>query len=179
MKSLADITILEKAYECGARSLGDAALALKARWDAGLRDQETFIRLAFLCWYSQSEPGYLTGLDETEGLPSVEDLYSIYGGAAALEPDSLFVLALLSHGYAFCCGDEATWQSRSGELFTLAAERAPFSSVTTNWRYLLGLTEQPEGLRKDIDPELHARFSGRGYMGSYVLHICTVSRSGS
>lgn len=173
LKSLADITVLEKAYECGATSLGDAALALKARWDAGLRDQETFIRLAFLCWYSRSEPGYLTGLDKAAGLPSVEELYAAYGGATALDPDSLFVLGLLSHSYAYCCGDEVTWQHRSAELFSLAAARAPRSAVTTNWRYLLGLTDEPASLRKNIYSELQARFAGRGAMGSYVLHVCT------
>lgn len=176
MNSLEDIAVLEKAYECGAKSLGTAAIALKARWDAGLRDQETFIRLAFLSWYSQSEPGYLTGLDQAQGLPTVDDLYASYGGSSALEPDSMFVLGLISHGYAFCCGDESTWQRRSEELFELAASRSPSSHVLTNWRFLLGLSNDPNGLRKSIAPELHARFSGRGYMGTYVLHFCNPER---
>jgi len=84
----------------------------------------------------------------------------------------LFALGLISHGYAFCCGPEAVWEARSAELFELAAQRAPESAVMSNWRYLLGLTTEPTGLRKNIGPELHARFFGRGYMGSYILHIC-------
>ena len=75
MRSLSEIGVLESAYERGAKSLGTAAEALRERWVAGLRDQETFIRFAFLCWYSRSEPGCLTGLDTAGPLPAVDDLY--------------------------------------------------------------------------------------------------------
>ena len=66
VKSLAEIGVLEAAYENGAKSLGTAKVALRDRWAANLRDDETLIRLLFLNWYSCSEPGWLTGLEPSE-----------------------------------------------------------------------------------------------------------------
>jgi hypothetical protein len=60
--SIAEITEIERAYALGAPTLGRAAAGLLARWQMPLRDIETFLRLAFLSWYRQNEPAWLTGL---------------------------------------------------------------------------------------------------------------------
>lgn len=175
MRSLKEIGILEDAFICGAPTLVHAALALRERWNAGLRDQETFVRYAFLSWYSRSEPDFLTGFADGPELPTVDALYQQFG-VENMAPETLFVLGLISHGWSFCCGDEKVWERRSIELFERAARQVPESAVFANWRFLLGLVDEPHGLRKVLAPELHARFSGRGYMGDYVLKICKASR---
>ena len=177
MKSIAEIGTLESAYVLGGRTLGYAALALKERWDSGLRDQETFIRYMFMCWYRLSEPVWYTGLDAPPDLPMPGNLYESID-PSRLEPDSLFVLGVISHGWGFYFGDEKEWEIRSIELLEQAATQSPESAVFTNWRYVLGETDEPNGLRKAIAPELHARFHGRGYMGDYILHICRTNSVG-
>ncbi|WP_237068204.1 hypothetical protein [Microbulbifer guangxiensis] len=167
VKSLAEIGVLEAAYETGATSLGTAKAALKARWSANLRDNETFIRLLFLSWYSCSEPNWLTGLE-----PSEENEFdNLVTEGGVLESESKFILGVLSNSFPYCCGEEGKWEQRSRVLFQEAEESAPYSLVFRNWEYLLSLSEEPKDPRIHIKPELYARFHGRGYMGTYLLHI--------
>ena len=87
MKSIAEIDILERAHNLGAKTLGDAADSLLLRWQSGLRDNETFIRLAFLCWYSRSEPNWYNGLSDI--LPSVDKLINELGGISIVSAELL------------------------------------------------------------------------------------------
>lgn len=80
--ALAEITELERAYALGAPSLGRAAAALLARWRLPLRDEETFLRLAFLMSYREHEPEWLTGL--TVELPPLAQVIAEHGGEDAL-----------------------------------------------------------------------------------------------
>lgn len=111
MKSIAEIDILEQAHIIGAPTLGVAAAELCKRWMAGLRDNETFIRLAFLSWYSLSEPNWYNGLPESGELPSVDELVNDLGGMQNILPESKVVLARLAIGYAWAFRDEEKWSS--------------------------------------------------------------------
>ena len=77
------VTALEDAHRGRAPeeepSLWRAYDLLLEQWNAGVRDHEITLRLAFLAWYSWAEPAFLTGLREAP--PSlVCDLFE------ALEP---------------------------------------------------------------------------------------------
>ena len=170
VKSLAEIGVLEAAYENGAKSLGTAKVALRDRWAANLRDDETLIRLLFLNWYSCSEPGWLTGLEPSEE-NEFDNLVAEAGSWENFEPESKFILGVLANSFPYCCGEEEKWAGLSPSLFQEAEKQAPDSLVFRNWEYLLGLNEEPNDPRIHIKPELHARFHGRGYMGTYLLHI--------
>jgi hypothetical protein len=62
LSTIDEINALEQLYvDQKGPLLGPAHEALAARWDGGQRDRETLLRLAFLEWYSCSEPGFLTG----------------------------------------------------------------------------------------------------------------------
>lgn len=169
ISSLAEIGVLGAAYEQGATSLGTAKSALKARWSANLRDNETLIRLLFLSWYPCSEPGNLTGLRQYEK-NEFENLLSDAGGPSSLEAESQFILGVLSDSdsFPFCCGAEDKWSKLSGDLFKAAVEQAPHSLVFRNWEYLMNKREEPTDPRIHIRPELYARFHGRGTW----VHIC-------
>ena len=169
MRSIAEIDILEKAHTLGAPSLGIAAEALYVRWQAGLRDQETFIRLAFLSWYGRIEPTQLTGLVAT--LPSVDELIQSWGGLLHLCHESKYVLAALATEYPWCLGDELSWTQLAVQLPEEVSALEPTSVVYSDWRYIFGLQNEPRGLRKQLAAEFHARFHGRGYMGTYVCAV--------
>jgi len=90
----------------------------------------------------------------------------------ALSAESMFVIGLLSFGgYAFGMGNEETWQSKARQFFIRASEIEPNSDLFTDWKYLIEETNESRNLKTKIEPEMHARFHGRGYMGTYVLHI--------
>ncbi len=166
MKSIAEIDILEKAHDLGAPSLGIAADALMARWHAGLRDNETFIRLAFLSWYAQSEPTWHNGLSDS--LPGVDEIIVDLGGLSCVSAESKFVLAALATNFPWCLGDEAIWSVLALQLPDEARISEPNSIVFSDWRYIFGLQKEHGALRKDLATEFHARFGGRGYMGIYL-----------
>jgi len=170
MKSLSEITIIELADEYGAAALGVALSALQERWNAGLRDDETFIRLLFLRWYSISEPTTHNGLLESK-LNWVEELINAKGNLNDFSPELKFIIATLSYNFFWCFGDDKKWENISPKLFEEVAKQDKSSNVFSNWRYLLELTDEINDLRKNIGPELHARFDGRGSMGSYLLNI--------
>jgi len=168
MLSLSQITVIEQADQLGAKALGTAYDALVKRWEYGLTDNETFIRLLFLKWYSISEPNWYNGLPEQE-LLSVEEFIHQRGDLFSFPLENQFIIAVLSHGFPWCFGDEKKWQDISKQLFKNV--ETSNSLVFSNWQHLLDNTKEVNGLRKNIKPELHARFYGRGEMGSYLLHI--------
>lgn len=169
MKSIEEIDILERAHSLGAKTLGDAADSLLARWHSGMRDNETFIRLAFLCWYSRSEPNWYNGLSDT--LPSVENLIDELGGLSSVSAESKFVLAALATSFPWCLGKEKHWAHLALQLPEEARILVPKSVVFSEWRYVFGFQEDRTALKRELSSEFHARFDGRGYMGIYLQSV--------
>lgn len=166
--SLAEISEVERAYDHGVPALGRAASALLARWRLPLRDDETFLRLAFLCWYAEHEPGWLTGLEDE--LPGVNDLISERGGEEALSGEALFTLAILWHLSPPLHMSEAAYREKAGAFARRAAEREPTSRVFREWRFFFGEEAETDGPQIYVRPEVHARYHGRGAMGDYMAH---------
>jgi hypothetical protein len=52
-----------------------------------------------------------------------------------------------------------------------AAEREPTSRVFREWRSLAGDTGGPPGARVYAEPDVHARYAGRGAPGEYLVHM--------
>jgi hypothetical protein len=166
--SLAEIAEIERAYPLGAPTLGHAAAALLARWRLPLRDEETFLRLAFLVWYQENEPEWLTGLGAA--LPAVAQLVAERGGMEALGAEALFTLGLLLEFRPPLGGDEEQARRAARGWVERAASLEPTSRVFREWRFLLGEAEETVGARIYAEVEVHARFGGRGAMGAYMVH---------
>ncbi len=168
IRSVAEIGEIERAYHQGAPTLGHAASELLRRWRFPLRDEETFLRLAFLCWFREHEPRWLTGLEEE--LPSVDELISDLGGDDALPVDALFAIAILWHLFPPLGDDEAAYQKRAAALAERATTLEPGSRLFREWRYFLGEAAETTAPKIYIKPEIHARYHGRGAMGDYMVH---------
>ena len=166
--SLADITDLERAYALGAPTLGLAAAALLARWQLPLRDEETFLRLAFLSWYREHEPEWLTGLEAP--LPAVEALVEDRGGENRLQPEARFTIAVLWDLFPPLGADDTAVRQRARSWAEQAAVVEPTSRLFSEWRYILREVEDTSGPRVYIEPEIQARYAGRGAMGAYLAH---------
>lgn len=167
--SLAEIGEVERAYALGAASLGVGARELLARWRLPLRDDETFLRLAFLVWYQQNEPVWLTGLDQP--LPPVRSLLDERGGDETLTPEARFTLAFLWRFQPPVEADEDACRATAVRWGERAAAEEPTSDVFRDWRYFLWLESETRGPRIYIERELHARYAGRGALGDYLLHM--------
>ncbi|MFD0484990.1 hypothetical protein ACFQ46_20550 [Kineococcus sp. GCM10028916] len=112
--TLEEITALEARYTAGAsKTLAPARAQLAGRWRAGERDRETALRLAFLDWYSCSEPQFLTGLSDLsssqaveEGffLPTCEHLLAAHPG----DVEVLFALGWMLTSHPWCAGGAST-----------------------------------------------------------------------
>lgn len=169
LPALTEIGEIEAAYRQGVPSLGHAAAALLLRWRFPLRDSETFLRLVFLAWYRQNEPDWLTGLESE--LPGVTELITERGGEVSLTPEELFTIANL-----WAMGPDWSMDEERSRLiartFALrAAELEPTSRLFRDWRFFLGEAEDTTSPRIYIEPEVHARYHGRGAMGEYLSHI--------
>lgn len=152
LPSLDDVTALEAQYTAeGQPALGHARAALVRRWEAGARDRETALRLAFLDWYSCSEPAFLTGLPELEGRQASDDNH--FGVATehllASNPNDrevLFVVGLMLKSFPWCAGgaDVADAENRGQSL------------LARFW----------------VSPDLPADvFTDRGAYGQYFAHM--------
>ena len=168
VRSIAEIEEIERAHQHGAPTLGHAASELIRRWQLPLRDQETFLRLAFLCWYQAHEPEWLTGLGAK--LPTIDELIAEAGGEEALAGDALFALAVLWDLFSPLGADEGAYRARAVTLAEHAANLEPESRLFREWRYLLGVAPDTTGPRIDLRHEVHARYHGRGAMGQYMVH---------
>ena len=170
--SLAEITEVERAYKYGVPSLGSAAEELLHRWRNNLKDEETFVRLVFLRWYSCSEPDWLTGLNKE--IPLIENIIAEFGGENSLAAETLFILGVLGgNTFAFCFGEESTWREKCRGFLKRAAELEPTSQLFADWTYFVDESPSTKNLRTKITPEVHARFHGRGALGDYMEHILT------
>lgn len=168
VRSLAEITEIERAYSLGVPALGVAASALVTRWRFPLRDEETRLRLAFLSWYRENEPTWLTGLEAE--LPSVADLIDEGGGPAALGAEARFTLGLLLAFRPPLGGDEEAARREARAWVATASELEPASRLFREWQFLLGEAEDTLGARTHVEAEVHARYAGRGALGAYVSH---------
>jgi hypothetical protein len=176
--SIAEIAQIEAGYTIGAPTLGFAAAALLARWQFGLRYEETLLRLVFLRWYSLIEPPFLTGLGDFGETVDAETLITEFGGDASLSDEGRFIIGILGHGpFAFGLGEEEAWRERARTFFRAAAVSG--SMLFADWNFLIGEAKESLNLKSKIGLEIHARFYGRGYMGEYMVHILTgMLRSG-
>ncbi len=167
--SLSEISVLESAYALGAPTLGLAGKALLSRWNNGLRDEETHIRLMFLSWYSMARPREFTGLGDVD-LPSTDALIAAFGGEEKLGAEALFMLAILTF-MPDCLGNEKKYEGQRERLYAAAAAREPDSPLFRNWQVFCDSGAALRDPLIHIRPELRARFFGRGAMGEYVLHM--------
>ena len=140
------------------------------RWSSGLKDDETFIRLLFLKWYSLCEPNWYNGLPETQEI-SIEEFIAEKGELYSFQLEHKFIIGVLANSFPWCFGEEKKWKNISEELLSEIQKTGVFSSVFSNSNYLLGRTKEVNGLRKNISTELNARFHGRGQMGNYLIQI--------
>lgn len=166
--SITEIGEIEAAYRQGVPALGHAAAELLRRWRFPLRDHETFLRLAFLAWYREHEPEWLTGLEAD--LPGVEDLITERGGESSLTPEELFTLAVLWDLFPSAGMSDESARVKAHSFAKRAAESEPTSPLFRDWRFFLGEAEDTTGPRIYIEPEVHARFHRRGAMGEYLEH---------
>jgi hypothetical protein len=150
--SIADVTAMESDYvEQRHGSLLPARTAFVERWRLGSRDRETALRLAFLDWYSCSEPDFLTGMPELPSGASFFTECSEYLLTSHHDDEVGFVLGWMMKSFPYCCGTlpYPHWLARGQQLWSehSRAERRPKPSV----------------------------FLGRGAYGQYFAHISNVS----
>lgn len=171
--SIQEINEIERGYAHGAPTLGYAAKACVKRWQFGLRDEETLLRLIFFLWYEITEPPFLTGLSAFKTkAATVDSLIEDYGDENKLSAEARFIIAVLGHGaYAYGLGDEREWQERSRRFFAEAAGSDPESRLFSDWKYLIGDADDSKNLKTLLEKEMHARFFGRGHMGDYLVHV--------
>lgn len=150
--SIADVTVLEADYvERGEPSLLAPRNALVVRWRHGHRDRETALRLAFLDWYSCSEPDFLTGMPELGGEDSFFDEASEHLLSSQEDDEVGFVFGWMMTRFPYCCG------------------KAPQSSWSARGRALWSAYAPPDRRPK---PSL---FVGRGAFGQYFAHIAAAA----
>ncbi|NHZ96536.1 hypothetical protein [Massilia sp. CCM 8734] len=152
MPILPTIAFINEVEDCyampgGSRSLGTALQMLQTRWAANCRDRETALRLAFLAWYTEAEPTFLTGLPENQTMiPVFEAAAAALGGADCIDPEACCVIGMMAELCPYFCGDEQYWLT-TGKLLSARA------------RTLL-----PHGLARAV-------FAGRGAYGQYFAHM--------
>ena len=168
IRPVAEIEEIERAYHQSVPALGHAASEWLRRWRLPLRDDGTFLRLAFLCWCRKHEPTWLTGLDAE--LPGVDELIAEAGGEAALSGEALFALAILWNLFAPLGADEVESQERARTLAQRASTLEPQSHLFRERRYFRGEAADTIEPRINLRSEVHARYHDRGAMGDYLVH---------
>jgi len=162
--SLADIAALERAFMLGTPTLGRALEALAARWDHGLRDEETFARFVFLNWLRHTEQDWVTGIDAAPHTPQ-EQLDAV--GVDSLSPELCFVVAFLAHRAPHALGDAERWTAARDPLFRRAAAEEPRSVLFREWQWCTGSNTTLETPVAMLRAEVVARFLGRGLFGEW------------
>lgn len=94
--------------------------ALLSRWLSLPHDKETALRLAFLEWWSCSEPGFLTGLPEYRQDTSLfPELVSYLTSASEIDATVRFVVGWMSKSFPWCCGcGPDPWESVGAQLWS-------------------------------------------------------------
>lgn len=105
---------VDQAEQGNKTALGEALSLLTQRWQAGVRDEETAVRLLFLCWYSAIEPPYLTGLPETGFLLS--EVFEQAGGEDKATPIILLAMGEIAGIFPWTAGDEIVWAEKAERL---------------------------------------------------------------
>lgn len=130
MSSLEKIDLAEKDY-CtdGKPSLGAAHTMLRTRWEQGLRDSETVLRLLFLLWYSNVEPPALTGLPTNENFSAVfRQVFESVGGTESQDNEILFAVGTFCEIAPWSLGNDAEW-SMIGERCRHELQKRGFNSL--------------------------------------------------
>jgi hypothetical protein len=127
----------------GKPTLGRAYELLMARWNGGMRDRETALRLLFLSWYTVAEPTGMTGLESV----SVDmNLTREFLEAAKLDDDE---------------EDDELW-------FAVIAMTDVAPYAFPDMEYWMALAEHYKDRLGDRASHMDARvFEGRGAYGSY------------
>lgn len=123
--------------------LSEVLSLLMARWQAGARDEETAIRLLFLCWYSIVEPPFLTGLPDYSSF--FAEIFEQAGGEDQATPLVLLAVALMAEMFPWAVGDEVEWTEQAERLESKAKMLLPDMGETN--------------------------FSGFGAAGRYLCHV--------
>jgi hypothetical protein len=138
-------------------TLGAAFVLLRDAWDAGERDRELALHLAFLAWYLIVEPPHLTGAPkDMSGAMDVFDeahAFLLPHGASSDDAEALYAIGLAAHMFPWVPGrgDADEWTARA-------------EAYRKRYREL-----RPHG----IDP---ATFEGRGAYGAYYASQSDVER---
>jgi hypothetical protein len=170
--SLAEITALEQACELGAPLFSQVLEALLARWNSPLRDAETATRLLYYIHEGHTTQPQYTGIESVD-LPSAERVLEEAGGEEALPADTLFALALLLSWQAWPFGDAASWTVTSRRWAETAMIREPKSRLFREWKFFFHEARNTDGPKVYIEPEIHARYHGRGMFGQRMVNLLT------
>lgn len=112
--------------------------ALLARWYS-LPDKGTALRLAFLEWWSCSEPSFLTGLpDYDDGASLFPELAAYLTSPSEIDGTVRFVLGWMSKSFPWCCGCGPTpWEAAGEKLWSefLASGDADMSEFSDDSTY--------------------------------------------
>ena len=153
MNTLEQIDEVEAKYsgQEGIPSLGLAFKMLRSRWQAGLRDRETTVRLMFLAWYCYAEPTFLTGLPDNESTSALLlETFESLGGTSSMDAEVCFVVGLMAQLFGIAFGEQSKWIATGAELKARAGCLNP----------------------KGFSPEY---FEGRGAYGDYFSHMARIA----
>jgi len=94
--------------------------ALLDRWRSLPPDKETALRLAFIEWWSCSEPDFLTGLPHYDYDTSLfPELAAYLTSASEIDTTVRFVLGWMSKSFPWCSGCGPTpWESVGAKLWS-------------------------------------------------------------
>ncbi|MFP3415664.1 hypothetical protein SB773_29860, partial [Bacillus sp. SIMBA_074] len=93
--------------------------ALIERWKTAPHDKETALRLAFIEWWSCSEPDFLTGLPAYDDDNSLfPELFAYLASPAVIDARVRFVLGWMTKEFPWCCGcGPASWGPAGNTLW--------------------------------------------------------------
>lgn len=112
--SLNDAIALERAGD-----LASSREALIERWNKAPHDKETALRLAFIEWWSCSEPDFLTGLPAYDHDSSLfPELFTYLVSPSMIDLRVCFALGWMTKEFPWCCGcGPASWEPEGNALW--------------------------------------------------------------
>lgn len=171
--SASEINQIEQTYQLGVPCLGQAFRHWLYRWEMRVRDQETALRLVFLGWYRDCGKWEMVSGDLDVRTPEIEAFIEEYGGLAAMDAESLFVIGFLADMSPWAMGDETKWEAQAGKVLARAAEKEPGSALFADWPFFVYEADEIRAARQALQQEIHARFHGRGEMGRFMEKALT------